>query len=289
MTSGIAAAYRQLHPGEGDGLPSPGGVTSPLQLDDLPQQFQFGCIPGSLTYHHFRKSNDTRLQKLWHRITTADPPAWEWTAKAGLDRVRRSNGTYIFLLESVFAEFQLSEEYCDLQLLKDVINTSEYAFAVQKESDLLDSLNQVLNYFKERGTLDKLKNKWWRNKCDIQRKKKAKVTRIVMGKRKSKDDDTPEKGAVQTNGYSVGPQESSFITNSTMRPAQRHPTRGYTGSQFTHAPQPISTTKSGKIDRRKGHYIPADRRSGSASWCCLRTSSWWSVLPGLVAALRLTF
>ena len=158
MESGIATVLKR--PPDGQPLP----VKSPRELLNA-TGLRYGCIPGSLTQAFFRTSRDRDYSKMWHIMSTTLPSVFEWTSRKGIARVRESNGRYVFMLESVFANYLVGQPPCDLILLDVLLNPSDYAFALQKGSSLTKKINRAMNQLKEAGVIDKLYRKWWRSKC----------------------------------------------------------------------------------------------------------------------------
>ena len=160
MTSGIAAVLK--HSSASAAI----NATSPLELANH-EGLHFGLIPGTLTYYYFRNVNESRteVRKIWHRITTDDPQTYEWSSQAGIQRVRNSAGDYVFFVESVFAEYHSAQPPCDLVILKSLLNTCEYAFAVKKGSTLKRRLDRAMQSMKENGAIDRLRKKWWDKEC----------------------------------------------------------------------------------------------------------------------------
>jgi ABC-type amino acid transport substrate-binding protein len=85
-------------------------------------------------------------------------------AKEGIDRV--NNSRYAFIIETSFAQF-LSGKYCNLTYIEDKLNhfLRQYAIALPKDSPLKQSFNNAIKELKANGILDRLKVKYWNNKC----------------------------------------------------------------------------------------------------------------------------
>ena len=158
MESGIATVVKRPP----DGFPLP--IESPRELLNQ-TRIRYGCIPGSLTQAFFRTSPDKDYRKMWHIMSTTLPSVFEWTSRKGIARVRESNGRYVFMLESVFANYLVGQPPCDLVTLDVLLNPSDYAFALQKGSSLTKKINRAMTQLKEAGVMDKLYRKWWKSKC----------------------------------------------------------------------------------------------------------------------------
>ena len=171
MTAGVAGVFKRT--------PASAGMIGsfPLDLADR-MDLHFGLIPGSLTYHYFRTSNDTQVKRLWHRITTEDPPRYEWSSDSGITHVRNSTGDYVFFVESLFAEYQVTKPPCNLLLLDNLVNLSEYAFAVGRGSSLKRKISRALEALEGKGIIQKLKEKWWNQSCKRKTTKKPRKQKV---------------------------------------------------------------------------------------------------------------
>ena len=160
MEVGIATVVKR--PPEGEEPP----VRTPWELASH-EDMEYGMIPGTLTQHFFRTSNDSVIRKMWERMYSARPSVYEWTSRKGIERVRESNGNYAFFVESAFAEYLVSQPPCDLMLLDQFLNPKQYAFAVPRKSKFLKKLNRALRYLLFQGYVDDIFHKWWFGKCDV--------------------------------------------------------------------------------------------------------------------------
>ncbi len=158
MEVGIATVL--VKPPEGKAPP----FISPKELANQ-HDISYGLIPGTLTQHFFRTTNDTMLQKMYENMYNSHPSVFEWTSTKGIARVRESGGKYVFFVESAFAEYLTNQKPCDLMILDELLNPKDYAFAVQKGSDLLKKINRALRILYNDGIIERLHQKWWRGKC----------------------------------------------------------------------------------------------------------------------------
>ena len=148
-------------------------VTSPTDLANQ-SDISYGCIRGSQTYNYFRSSTNSLIKNMWRHMITSEPSAFEWGSKEGVERVRKSEGKFAFLVESVFAEYLAYQPPCDLYVSQRLIKPSDYAFAVQKNSALLKKINDILELFQSNGVIERLHHKWWRSKCEPKQGPKGK-------------------------------------------------------------------------------------------------------------------
>ena len=147
-------------------------ITSPYELanQSIARDITYGLIPGSQTYHYFRLSNNSAIQKMWHKMRISHPSAFVWSSLDGVNRVRNSSGKFVFFVESSFAQYLTSRAPCDLTYLSEMLNPSQYAFAFKKGNPLKKRIDKVINSLKANGVLERLQNKWWKRKCRATKK-----------------------------------------------------------------------------------------------------------------------
>ncbi len=132
---------------------------------DLADQHEilYGSYRMGSTYNSFSESRDPTIRKMYLYMAR-NPDVLVDNAKDGVDRV--NNSRYAFIIESTFAEF-LSGMYCNLTYIEDKLNhfPRQYAIALPKDSSLKQSFNNAIKKLKANGTLNRLKAKYWSNKC----------------------------------------------------------------------------------------------------------------------------
>lgn len=79
----------------------------------------------------------------------------------GIERVRNSNGSYAFIIESASAEFVSNHPPCDTVTTFGYLDTRSYSMAIKKGSYLGESLDQALLDILESGALRQIYEKWW--------------------------------------------------------------------------------------------------------------------------------
>ena len=171
MEAGIAVILKRP-PNKNQPLP----ISHPRELANQ-TEIRYGLIPGTLTHRFFQTTNDTLYKAMLRTMLLSseqNSSVFEWTSTAGVQRVRDARGKYAFMIESTFAEFLANQRPCDLIMLDELVNPTPYAFAVQKGSRLRNRLNRAIGTLLENGTIDRLRQKWWKGKCN-RRKRKKKV------------------------------------------------------------------------------------------------------------------
>lgn len=124
---------------------------------------KYGTYRMSSTANLFAQSSDPVIRRM-NAEMTRNPDVFVGNAKEGVDRVNTTR--YAFLVESTLAEF-LSKIYCDLQYIEDQVNyfPRQYAIAMPKDSIYTQKFNSALKKLKQNGQLDKIKARYWRDRC----------------------------------------------------------------------------------------------------------------------------
>ncbi|CAG7819480.1 unnamed protein product, partial [Allacma fusca] len=90
--------------------------------------------------------------------------------KAGVEKVVKDAGRYAFFMESTAIEYN-TERNCKLHQVGGLLDSKGYAIGVKKGSNYTQLLSSGILKFQEKGILDELKRKWWKderkeNACD---------------------------------------------------------------------------------------------------------------------------
>lgn len=142
------------------------------KLQDLIDQtnIKFGTVKGGSTSLFFSESNDTDYAKAWNQMKSFEPSAFTSSNKEGVERVRKGQGNYAFLMETTGLLYN-TERDCYLQQIGGTIGEKHYGLAVPLGADYRTNLSVSILQLSEKGELYKLKNKWWKNdskNCDNQ-------------------------------------------------------------------------------------------------------------------------
>lgn len=137
-------------------------------LQDLIDQdkIKYGTLKGGSTSLFFSESNNSDYQKAWNQMKSFEPSAFTATTKEGVERVRKEEGNYAFLMETTGLLYN-TERDCHLQQIGSQIGEKHYGLAVPLGADYRTNLSVALLQLSEKGELYKLKNKWWKNSSNI--------------------------------------------------------------------------------------------------------------------------
>ncbi|XP_065357964.1 glutamate receptor ionotropic, kainate 2 [Calliphora vicina] len=133
-------------------------------LQDLIDQdtIKFGTFEGGSTSLFFSESNDTDYHKAWNQMKSFEPSAFTSSNKEGVERVRKGQGNYAFLMETTGLLYNIERD-CYLQQIGGQIGEKHYGLAVPLGADYRTNLSVSILQLSEKGELYKLKNKWWKN------------------------------------------------------------------------------------------------------------------------------
>lgn len=100
-------------------------------LHDLVDQdkVQFGTIRGGATSVYFSESNDTENRMAWNKMLSFKPDAFTKDNEEGVSRVKRSKGSYAFLMETTNLQYYVQRN-CDLTQIGESFGEKHYGIAV---------------------------------------------------------------------------------------------------------------------------------------------------------------
>ncbi|XP_054163357.1 glutamate receptor 1-like [Oppia nitens] len=135
-------------------------------VDDLADQnvIDFGFLRNSATESYFKKSKLSIIWKMWKKVDEKSDQLLVNSYREGIQRVRDSDGQYVFLLESPVNDYINDRQPCNTYRVGKDINIVEYGVALPKGSPIRDKINEAIIQLKENGDLKKLQNHWWRDR-----------------------------------------------------------------------------------------------------------------------------
>nr|QZH55025.1 ionotropic glutamate receptor 3 [Achelura yunnanensis] len=125
---------------------------------------QYGTLNGGSTMTFFRDSNIDIYQKMWQYMTTASPPALVSSYEEGVRRVL--SGNYAFLMESTMLDHRVQRD-CNLTQIGGLLDSKGYGIATWKGSPWRDKISLAILELQERGVIQILYDKWWKNTGDV--------------------------------------------------------------------------------------------------------------------------
>lgn len=90
---------------------------------------KYGTLSGGSTSVYFSESNETDYKRAWNQMISFTPSAFTSSNKEGVDRVRKEEGKYAFLMETTSMSYNI-ERSCDLKQVGSQFGEKHYALAV---------------------------------------------------------------------------------------------------------------------------------------------------------------
>lgn len=129
----------------------------------------YGFARGSLaeSYFHGLRTNDSNLEKIANTMRRQSNEDRIETEQEGIDKVKNANETFVFFLDSNKADFINSRSPCDtFKVQHQPLSIRGVAAILPKNSYLKQEIDSAITILRERGSLDKLYDKWWNQKSN---------------------------------------------------------------------------------------------------------------------------
>ncbi|KAL4233054.1 hypothetical protein ACF0H5_007740 [Mactra antiquata] len=151
-------------------------MVSPIEsVDDLAKQttIKYGTRNGGSTSKFFEKSDIPTYKRMWAYMSANPDTAFVDTNDEGYSKVLSSD--YAYIGESITLDYQVQRK-CDLTQVGGLLDSKGFGIAFPKDSPWTDLISREIIYFQENQQIQKLYNKWWKEKsggkCDVETKKK---------------------------------------------------------------------------------------------------------------------
>lgn len=144
-------------------------------------EIKYGCVATGSTKAFFEKTTVPVYRKMYE-FMEANPYVYQMKNEYGKKRVLE--GGYAFLMESASIEFLIERE-CNLTQIGGLLDNKGYGIATKPGSDLAPKLSEGILKLQERGVLQTLKDRWWKQKrgggACTEEKKGSNVTELSLG------------------------------------------------------------------------------------------------------------
>ncbi|RWS24095.1 glutamate receptor ionotropic, partial [Leptotrombidium deliense] len=130
-------------------------------VHDLPHQNEvtYGAVASGSTYSFFKHSTDETYSKIGDKMKANESVLCRSISEAK-ERVKNSNGKFVFFMESAAIEY-ISGISCDFMQLGRNIDRKSYGIAMRKDFHMKTEINMGILALQENGVLGKLKKKWF--------------------------------------------------------------------------------------------------------------------------------
>jgi len=127
-------------------------------------EIAYGTLSGGSTMTFFRDSKIPTYKKMWDYMEDKRPSVFVRNYDEGVKRVRKGN--YAFLMESTMLDYVVQRD-CNLTQIGGLLDSKGYGIATPKGSKWRDPLSLAILELQEKGTIQMLYNKWWKNTGDV--------------------------------------------------------------------------------------------------------------------------
>ncbi|GAB6022611.1 hypothetical protein CHUAL_006707 [Chamberlinius hualienensis] len=133
---------------------------SPIKdIKDLAQQtrIKYGCVKTGSTMAFFRDSKIPMYHDMWKQMESFN--TFVNGNKDGVAKVKEGN--FAYFIESTSNDYIVERE-CELARIGGLLDSKGYGFAVPKGSPYRNSISAAILHLQEKGRLQQLRIKWWK-------------------------------------------------------------------------------------------------------------------------------
>ncbi|XP_054261473.1 glutamate receptor ionotropic, kainate 2-like isoform X4 [Macrosteles quadrilineatus] len=140
-------------------------ITPIENAEDLAGQTEiaYGTLDSGSTMTFFRDSMIETYKKMWRFMENKKPSVFVSTYEEGIRRVLEGN--YAFLMESTMLDYIVQRD-CNLTQIGGLLDTKGYGIATPMGSPWRDKISLAILELQEKGEIQMLYNKWWKNPGD---------------------------------------------------------------------------------------------------------------------------
>nr|AVH87294.1 ionotropic receptor 6 [Holotrichia parallela] len=141
-------------------------ITPIENAEDLASQtdIPYGTLDSGSTMTFFRDSMIETYKKMWRFMENRKPSVFVPTYDAGIKRVLEGN--YAFLMESTMLDYTVQRD-CNLTQIGGLLDSKGYGIATPMGSPWRDKISLAILEMQEKGEIQMLYDKWWKNTGDI--------------------------------------------------------------------------------------------------------------------------
>ena len=124
----------------------------------------YGSIQSGSTLEFFHDHSDPFYKRMYFKMKECDECLPDST-EHGVEKVLEEQGQYAFFMESTSIEYHTERNH-NLVKIGENLNSISYGIAMKKGSLLRPAITSAIIYLRQNGTLDRLKQKWWKDNKD---------------------------------------------------------------------------------------------------------------------------
>lgn len=128
--------------------------------DLLTARVEYGTLREGSTRQFFKESPLLLHQSLGH-VMEQNERVYVDSVAEGVERVRKSKGKYVFIMESLMNDYYNERQPCNTMMVASRVGDDGYGIAMPLDSPLADDINDAVLTLREEQKLSAMKRKWW--------------------------------------------------------------------------------------------------------------------------------
>ncbi|XP_022086234.1 glutamate receptor 2-like isoform X2 [Acanthaster planci] len=131
---------------------------------DLAEQtsITYGTLASGASETFFKTSSVPIYRHMWEFMSNSEDMPFANTTEEGVERVRKSNGKYAFLLESAMNDYYNQQPPCNTMRAGNLLDSKSYGIGVNKQLvDVREFLTLAILELQEGAILNDLQKRWW--------------------------------------------------------------------------------------------------------------------------------
>ncbi|XP_074650207.1 glutamate receptor ionotropic, kainate 3-like [Tubulanus polymorphus] len=136
-------------------------------------EVKYGTVWNSQVMSFFENSKIEHFKRMWAYMSTTNPQSMAMTSQEAFEKVANSSGDYAFLWDSPVVKYKTTQD-CRMIEVGHAFDSKGYGIGVPPGAPYRDSLTMAILHLNEKGVLQRLDEKWWRDtKCADENNKSA--------------------------------------------------------------------------------------------------------------------
>ena len=137
----------------------------------------YGCFGGGSTLNFFKESRIETYKRMYRQMEANPKVSYVTSNEEGIQRVL--NTDYAYLMESPLIDYAIQQN-CNLTQIGGLLDSKGYGIATQQGSPYTDDISLKILEMQEKGEIQKLYNKWWKegSTCIRDEKKDSKASAL---------------------------------------------------------------------------------------------------------------
>ncbi|XP_038055628.1 glutamate receptor 2-like isoform X2 [Patiria miniata] len=122
----------------------------------------YGILKSGSTETFLKTSTVPVYRHMWEFMANSEDSPFANTTEEGVERVRKSNGKFAFLLESAMNDYYSQQPPCNTVRVGNLLDSKSYGIGVNKQLvDVRELVTLAILELQEQAILTRLEKKWW--------------------------------------------------------------------------------------------------------------------------------